>query len=148
MEQRGESPSPASIATDVRVVVGTLRRRMQQSSFTDADLTASQTAALSRILRDGPASVTELAKAEGVRSQTMGATVAVLEAAGFVVGTPDPNDGRRRVLSISDTTRVLVETARSAKDDWLQNAISTRLNPVEQAELAAAVKLLQRLAHS
>ena len=140
--------SAASIATDVRVVVGTLRRRMQQSSFTDADLTASQTAALSRLLRDGPASVTDLAKAEGVRSQTMGATVAALEAAGFVVGSPDPNDGRRRVLSITDETRAQVETARSAKEDWLQRVISTRLTPAEQAELASAVKLLQRLAES
>ena len=140
--------SAASVATDVRVVVGTLRRRMQQSSFTDADLTASQTAALSRLLRDGPASVTDLAKAEGVRSQTMGATVAALEAAGFVVGSPDPSDGRRRVLSITDETRAQVETARSAKEDWLQRVISTRLTPAEQAELASAVKLLQRLAES
>ena len=39
---------------------------------------------------EGPATVTSLARAEGVRPQSMGATVAALQEAGLVGGAPDP----------------------------------------------------------
>ena len=47
------------------------------------DLTPSQTSVLMHLDREGPTTVTALARTEGVRSQSMGATVAVLEAPGW-----------------------------------------------------------------
>jgi DNA-binding MarR family transcriptional regulator len=78
----------------------------------------------------------------------MGATVATLEAAGLVKGSPDPTDGRRTILSLTDTCRELINAKRAAKEDWLFRAIQTKLSPAEQEELATTLELLKRLADS
>ena len=89
-----------------------------------------------------------LARAEGVRPQSMGATISVLEGAGLVGGAPDPRDGRKIVLSLTDMARERFATGRLAKEDWLFRAIRTHLAPAEREELATCVELLKRLANS
>jgi DNA-binding MarR family transcriptional regulator len=134
-----------ALAGELRVVVGQLRRRLrEQASF--GDLTWSQTSVLSRLEREGPATVTSLARAEGMRSQSMGATVSALEAAGLVSGSPDPQDGRQTMLSLTAACREWIKVSRAAKEDWLFQAIQSKFSLEEQGELAKAVELLKRLA--
>jgi DNA-binding MarR family transcriptional regulator len=134
-----------ALAGDLRVVIGQLRRRLrEQSSF--GDLTWSQTSVLSRLDREGSATVTSLARAEGMRPQSMGATVSALAAAGLVNGSPDPDDGRQTILSLSPACREWIKAGRAAKEDWLFRAIQSKLSPEEQGELAKGVELLKRLA--
>jgi DNA-binding MarR family transcriptional regulator len=134
-----------ALAGELRVVVGQLRRRLrEQASF--GDLTWSQTSVLSRLERDGPATVTSLAKAEGMRPQSMGATVSALEAAGLVSGSPDPQDGRQTILSLTAACREWIKASRAAKEDWLFQVIQSKLSLQEQGELAKGVELLKRLA--
>jgi DNA-binding MarR family transcriptional regulator len=135
------------LAGELRALVGKLRRRLREQA-TAEDLSWSQVSALGRLERDGPATVTSLARAEGVRPQSMGAIVAVLEAAGFVTGAPDPSDGRQTILSITPACREMIKASRAAREDWLFRAIRTCLAPAEQTQLADAVELLKRIAHS
>ena len=134
----------ATLAAELRVLVGQLKRRLREQSSL-GDLTESQIAVLRRLDRDGPATVTALARAEGMRPQSMGANIAALEAAGLVSGAPDPNDGRQTILSLTSACREKVKAGRIAREDWLFRTLQTKLAPVEQEELARAVKLLQRL---
>jgi len=90
----------AVLARDLRVVLGAMRRRLRAEGHL-SDFTPSQLAVLSRLERDGPATVTSLAQAEGVRTQSMGATVSVLENSGFVQGAAHPTDGRQTLLSLT-----------------------------------------------
>ena len=99
-----------------------------------------------RLERDGPATVSALARAEGVRQQSMGATISALEDAGLVKGSPDPTDGRQTILSLTDACRKLIQAERAAKEDWLFRALQAQLSPREHEQLAVAVKLLSRLA--
>lgn len=134
-----------ALAGDLRVVIGQLRRRLrEQSGF--GDLSWSQTSVLSRLDREGPGTVTSLARAEGMRPQSMGATVSALEAAGLVSGSPDPQDGRQTILSLTASCREWIKASRAAKEDWLFRAIQSKLSPEEQGEIARAVELLKRLA--
>src|SRR5260370_39181461 len=98
--------------------------------------------------REGPATVTTLACAEGVRPQSMGATVSTLEAAGFVSRAPAPTDGRQTMLSLTTACREWIKASRAAREDWLFRAIRTTLTPEEQEQLAATVELLNRLVDS
>jgi DNA-binding MarR family transcriptional regulator len=82
---------------------------------------------------------------EGVRSQSMGATVAVLENLGLVKGSPDAEDGRQTILSLTPACRELIRSGRAARQDWLLRAIQTKLTPDEQAQLAFALRLIGRL---
>src|SRR5580704_8847757 len=135
----GDAPILA-LAGDLRVVIGQLRRRLrEQSSF--GDLTWSQTSVLSRLDRDGPATVTSLARAEGMRPQSMGATVSALQAAGLVSGSPDPQDRRQTILSLTPACQEWIRAGRAAKEDWLFRAIQSKLSPEELGELAKVIVL-------
>jgi DNA-binding MarR family transcriptional regulator len=139
-----ETARIAALAGELRVVVGQLKRRLREHSNL-GDLTWTQLRVLSRLDREGPATVTALARAEGIRPQSMGETVAALKAAGFVSGAPDPNDGRQTVLSLTPACIEAVRKGRAANDDWLSKAINTRLAVAEQEQLAAAIQLLKRI---
>ena len=100
---------------------------------------------LAHLVREGFATVTTLAKMEGMRPQSMGATVSALEAAGLVCGAPDPNDGRQTLWSLTPACQEMIEANRAAKEDWLFRALRTKLTTEEQGTLATGVELLKRL---
>ena len=135
---------PAQLAVDLHELVGKLRRRLREQA--DAgDLPPSQVAVLRRLEREGPITVSGLARVAGVRSQSMGATIAALQAAGLVSGTPDPADGRQTLLSLTPACRKWMRQNRAAKQDWLLRAIDAELNAREQQDLARALALLNRV---
>lgn len=133
-----------AIAEDLQGLIGKLRRRLREEASV-GDFTPSQIQVLRLLERDGPATVTTLARTQGVRPQSMGETLSVLKAAGAVSGTPDPNDGRQTVLSLTPAFRKKVKANRAAREDWLFHAIQTRFSAAEQQQLATGVALLKRL---
>jgi DNA-binding MarR family transcriptional regulator len=137
----------SALAVDLSALIGKLKRTLRGQASA-GDLTPSQTAVLLHLDRNGPTTVTALARTEGVRSQSMGATIAVLEAAGMISGSPDPKDGRQTILSLTPACRELIRSGRAARHDWLFRAIQTKLTPQEQEQLAAAMSLLNRLVDS
>ncbi len=145
-EQQGavEAARRAAVAADLRALIGRLRRRLQDEAPPGA-FTPSQTAVLARLVRAGPATVTTLARAEGMRPQSMGAIVSALEAAGLVQGAPDPCDGRQTILSLTALAHETITAGRAAKEDWLVRTMETKLTPDEQDALARGVELLKRL---
>lgn len=139
------SPELTGLAGELRVVMSKLKRRLREQA--DAgDFTDAQKSVLLRLDRDGPATVSMLARAEGVRPQSMRMTVAALEAAGAVSGKPDPNDGRQTFLSLTPSFLKIIKTGRAAREDWLFRALQAQLTPREYEQLAAAVRLLSKLA--
>lgn len=139
-----DAKAAMALAVEIHAISGKLKRRLREQASA-GDLTQSQLAVLGHLDRNGPTTVTALARMEGVRSQSMGATVAALEAAGMVKGSPDPNDGRQTILSLTPACVVLIKNGRAARTDWLLKTIETKLSAQEQQQLAAAIKLLNRL---
>jgi DNA-binding MarR family transcriptional regulator len=148
---RNDTPATAdtlhALAEDLRVVAARLRRRLREESNV-GDFTPSQMQVLARLEREGPATVTSLARAQGMRPQSMGETLAALKAAGFVSGAPDPNDGRQTVLSITPAFRRKIKASRAAREDWLLRTIQSRFSAAEQKQLAIGLDLLKRLIDS
>ncbi|KAA0015296.1 MarR family transcriptional regulator [Salinicola corii] len=140
-----DEQSATELAGELRISLGKLVRRLREQAHSE-DFTSAQKSVLLRLDRDGPATVSALARAESVRPQSMRITVARLEAMQAISGKPDPADGRQTLLDLTPDFRANLEASRAAKDDWLTHAVQTQLSPEEQDELAAAVKLLQRLA--
>ncbi len=140
-----DTPELTALAGELRISLGKLIRRVREQARPN-DLTSSQKSVLLRLDRDGPATVSALARAESVRPQSMRVTVAALEAMGAVSGEPDPSDGRQTLITLTPAFRKALLARRAAKEDWLFRALQAQLSPQEQAELASAVKLLQRLA--
>lgn len=99
-----------SLADDLLTLHGRIRRTLLAGKADE--VTASQTAALGRLLRHGESTVADLARAEGVRPQSMGATVQALVDLGLVERRPDPADGRRSLVRATETG------SRARTDAW------------------------------
>jgi DNA-binding MarR family transcriptional regulator len=141
----GKASDRASLlAAELRVVLGQLKRRLRAQA-NKGDLSLSQLAVLGTLDREGTATVTTLARAEGVRPQSMGATLAALQEAGLVSGAPDPADGRQVMISLTEAARSLIKANRAAREDWLSQAIRSHLTSAEQQELGSAARLLRRI---
>ena len=135
------------VAAALRVSVGLLVRRMRQIPV-EGELTLSETSALARLDRGGPTTPGALAKQEQISPQSMGATLAALQARGLIERAPDPDDGRRAVMSITDAGLALLRSRRNAKVQQLARALSADFTAGELDQLAAVAPLLERLAQS
>jgi DNA-binding MarR family transcriptional regulator len=138
------SESAARGAQDLRVVFSRLRRRLQALA-TDDDLTPSQTAALTRLWKEGASSTSALAGAEGVRPQSMATIVAALELRGLIQREPDPDDGRRQVITLTKQGRKRAERDRQAREEWLARALQHQFSERERRVIVEALSLLHRL---
>ncbi|NTJ09445.1 MarR family transcriptional regulator [Rhizobium lusitanum] len=134
----------AALAQDLRGIMSKLKRRLREQANV-GDLTPTQISVLLRLDKDGPATTSNLARAEVMRPQSMGAVVSALEAAGLVDGVPDPADGRQTILSLTDTCLRLIREGRAARQDWLHRKIEARLSLEEQEQLRTSLDLLRRL---
>jgi DNA-binding MarR family transcriptional regulator len=132
------------LAEELRLAVRRLTARLRQESAGD-ELTQSQRAVIARLDAQGPSTIAALARAEAVRPQSMGATVAVIEAEGLVRRSPDPRDGRRAVISLTDAGRRTLAENRARRQEWLEGAMEARLSQAELATLRDAVAVLNRL---
>jgi DNA-binding MarR family transcriptional regulator len=128
----------------MRTLIGRLKRRLRDQTGHE-DLTASQTSVLLRLEKDGPATVSKLARAEAMRPQSMSAVIASLQAKGLVSGAPDPKDRRQTLLSLTRKCRKLIQSRRVAKQDRLTRAILEKLTTQEQQQLATTLGFLARL---
>ena len=139
-------PDPADVAAALRASVGLLLRQLRQ--HIRGELTLPENAALARLNRSGPTTSSALAKLEQISPQSMGATLAGLEARGLVARHPDPEDGRRVVLSLTEAGQQVLQDKRNARTRQLADALSAKFTPDEVRVLAEAAPLLERLAQS
>src|SRR5580692_12152257 len=90
----------SALAVELRAIFGKLKRKLREQGG-GSDLRPSHVSVLLRIEKDGPAAVSSLARAEGMRPQSMSAIITSLLEAGLVSGSPDPNDGRQTLMALS-----------------------------------------------
>ena len=131
-------------ARELRVLLGRLVRRLRETAG-DAELSMSQASVLSRLANEGPASASRLASLEDVRPQSMAATVVALEGLGLVQRAPDPQDGRRVLLSLTAEGRARFEGRQAAKLEWLTRELEARYTERERTRILEALLLLDRL---
>lgn len=145
MSEPGQVPESAvRAARDLRVLVGRLRRRFEEVRAAE-ELSAAQTSALARLAAHGPSSASALAGVERVRPQSMAATLAALQERDLVRRSPDPDDGRRHVVALTEAGRERAEGARAAREEWLTTALQERFTEQERTRIVEALGLLDRL---
>jgi DNA-binding MarR family transcriptional regulator len=132
----------APLAADLRVVVGQLIRRLRSERNL---FPLNQASVLGRLDREGPCSVSDLATAERVRPQSMAQTVGDLEADELVARSPDPDDRRRALVSLTAAGREKIEADRRAREGWLVKALE-QLPQADRDTIERAIEILGRLA--
>src|SRR6185312_3340252 len=131
---------------DFAQVIGRLARQMRAAAA-QHELSLTESAVLARLGREGPATTAELARAEGMRPQSMSAAVATLEERGLVERKPHPSDGRQVNIALTDRGAAVRSSAKDLKRAWLAQA-TARLVDEERQILARAGDILKRLLES
>lgn len=95
-----------------RTLAGDLVMELEERGW--PDLRASQAALLLNVDRRFGTRLTELARRAGVTKQAMMVVVDELEVRGLVRRTPDPEDGRAKVVRLTARGRTLAAECRRA----------------------------------
>jgi DNA-binding MarR family transcriptional regulator len=143
-EKPGLSSSAVGAAREVRAVIGRLRRKLLGASESE-DLTLSQASALTRLAGKEGVTASDLAAAEGVRHQSMATTVASLAGKGLVERHPDPDDGRRTLITLTPEGHRRVAEGRHIREEWLATQLQEKCTEEERQAVIAAMAVLERL---
>lgn len=111
---------------------------------TAGDLSAAASSALNRLGRDGPLGLTELAHAQRASQPGMTQLVTRMEREGLVRRTANSDDRRAVLVEATDAGLDLVRRRRAERAAALQRLLD-RLDPQDQAAIAAALPALDRL---
>jgi DNA-binding MarR family transcriptional regulator len=105
-------------------------------------------ATLGRLERQGPIRLTALAAVEGVTQPTMTVLVQRLEVQGLVSRVSDPDDGRVRLVAITDAGRELLDGRRRAREErlagWLSALPGQDVRALEET-LGTALPIVRRM---
>jgi DNA-binding MarR family transcriptional regulator len=132
---------PAPLASELRVVLGRLVRRLRA----EHRFPLTHGTVLGRLDREGSQSVSDLALSERVRPQSMAQTIGDLETDGLVARRPDPDDRRRSLVSLTDAGRAELDADRRHREGWLVKAIE-ELPAEDRATMERAIVVLRKLA--
>ena len=105
----------------------------------------TQKAVLRRLEKHGPATAADLARAEGVKPQSMGTALGFLEKMGLVERKAHPTDGRQINIKLTARGITLRRNSKEATYAWLSRAIA-ELGWQEQITLFKAGELFKRMA--
>jgi DNA-binding MarR family transcriptional regulator len=137
----------AGLASELRLSVMRLRRRLSNERHPDNPLSMGAMAVLGCLFRNGDLSVGELASHERVQPPSMTRTVNALEEGGYVTRRPHETDGRQVVVGLSARGRTTLLADRARRDAWLARRLR-ELTAAERAVLREAAPLLERLAYA
>ncbi|MCY1694220.1 MarR family winged helix-turn-helix transcriptional regulator [Curtobacterium sp. SL109] len=132
------------LSTDFRVAVNRLSRtlRAQKADNTMSDAVFS---ALARLHREGPLSLADLSRHEGVTPPSMTKTVAALVELGLATKADHGDDRRKVLIATTPAGADFVVETRRRRDDWLTPRLAV-LTPAERRVLTEATDIMRRLA--
>jgi DNA-binding MarR family transcriptional regulator len=107
----------------------------------------TQQAVLGRLEKRRPATAADLARAEGVKPQSMGTALGLLEKMGLVERKAHPTDGRQINIRLTARGITLRGNTEEATYAWLSRAIA-ELDRQEQITLFKAGELFKRIAET
>ena len=128
---------------DFAHAIGLLARRVRAAAASH-ELSWTESAVMARLSREGAATTADLARAEGVKPQSMGTTVAGLEQRGLVERRPHATDGRQMNVQLTAKGEAVRKSAKDAKRTWLAQGMA-QLTEEERETLFAAGEIIQRL---
>lgn len=134
------------LAASLRIALGLLRRQLRLIEEPEDELPMPQLAALAQLERRGPLTASDLARAEQISPQSMGATLKALDERGYLGRSPDTDDRRRTLISVSAAGREAFRNRNQAKFQQLARALAVELTARELKCLNNAVPLLNRIA--
>ena len=139
MGQRDTGVSGADLATTLERLL-----RLTREMSTAGDLSSTAATVLYRLARSGPSRITDMAHTAGVSQPAMSQLIGRLEQDGLVDRAAGGDDRRAVLVAISDPGRAVIGARRAQRAAVFDEALA-RLDAVDRAAIAAALRALDRL---
>jgi DNA-binding MarR family transcriptional regulator len=137
----------AGLASELRVSVMRLRRRLASERDPDNELSIATMAVLGSLYRYGDLTVGDLAALERVQPPSMTRKVNSLQEGGYVARRAHETDGRAVVVTLTEKGRATLLADRHRRDEWLARQLRD-LTPEEREVLRAAAPILHRISET
>ncbi|HVX65267.1 MAG TPA: MarR family transcriptional regulator [Bryobacteraceae bacterium] len=118
--------------------------RRARAAAASQHLSLTESVVMAHLAKHGPATAADLARAEGMKPQSMAATIAGLEEGALVERKPHPTDGRQINVALTAKGVAVRNSIKDAKRTWLAQAVA-QLDKHEQDTLFKAGEIMKRL---
>ncbi|WP_328673600.1 MarR family winged helix-turn-helix transcriptional regulator [Streptomyces sp. NBC_00328] len=145
-ERAGSERRDGRASAEIRQGVIRLARRLSAERPMDG-LSLNKSSVLGHLRRNGPMSAGALAAADHQQPQSLTRVFADLEQEGLISRTRDAQDGRQRVVELTEAGRAALARDMAQRDAWLEVAL-VDLTETERQVLLLAARLMNRLADS
>lgn len=135
-----------TLAPAIRTLVSKLYRRLRHQVKTADSLSLSEITLLSNLYHFGSLYPSQMADILKIKAQSISQIINKLDELKLIIKTPSSDDKRKVAISLSEHGRQLVDQTRHQRDEWLSNAIAKQLTTEEQALVAKAIALLDKVA--
>jgi DNA-binding MarR family transcriptional regulator len=130
------------LATRLRLAVGRLSRRVRIDG--GEQVPPLQLSALVTVEQHGPLRLSELARREAVTAPTMSRVLSALDEQGLVVRSPDPQDARGVLITLSSEGARRLDEVRTQRTALIARRLA-RLDDAQRSALTAALPALEAL---
>jgi len=141
-QETGHEETSTELASRLRLAVGRLNRRIRIDG--NDSIPPLQLSTLVTVEEYGPLRLSELARREAVTAPTMSRVLASLADQRLVVRTPDPQDARGVLITLSDHGAGRLGDVRSHRTALVARRLG-RLDGAQLAALQAAMPALEAL---
>jgi DNA-binding MarR family transcriptional regulator len=141
----GPQTRDMEIAASLRITLNRIVKVMRRETRNDGQLSLTERSTLGLLYPDVQLAPTDIARTEKVTTQSMSQVVNHLVELNFIARTPSAEDGRKTLLSLTDTGRARVEQARQEKQEWLAKALHEKVTETEKDLLVEALLILTKL---
>lgn len=130
---------------ELRMLLQRTARRIRNNRA-DGTMSDTKMGVLFRV-EESPATPSQLAERERVTPPSMNRTINALEEAGLVTRSPDPDDARKVIVTITSAGNALIAETRRLRTAWFSQRLA-ELTPEQRASLQAVIPVLRRISES
>jgi MarR family 2-MHQ and catechol resistance regulon transcriptional repressor len=127
-----------------------LGRRLTELAYqgmggAELDLTPSEFLVLRDLFMNGQSSITDTVHRTGLAQSKVSTSVAKFRDRGWVTISPDPNDGRKTLATVTDEVKLQGDRRRARIATEALNLVLADADPGERHQLASALERLHQL---
>ena len=135
-------------ALRLATAVGRLRTVLRDVRWQVTDLSLTQVALMRMLERQDCATASQLAAAEHITPQAVAQQLAGLKERGYIATRPDESDGRKTLISMTQSGQQMLDELLQSREAVIARAIEATVPPEDLVDLDRAIDVLERLANA
>lgn len=137
--------STHQLASDLRVVITRLIKKLRVKSETGAMLSLTERSTLALLDQHQQLLPSELASMEKITTQSMSQILNKLSDAGYISRKISKDDKRKSIISLTKSGQETLYKVRNEREEWLNKALDEVCSEKEKAILRNAIAPLKKL---